>query len=79
MTRKCPACGCWAVFEIGIFCKRATERCTHCGYAMGNLAWDREARQKFEEDQALLARMCERYPQLRNVQRPGDHLKIDDE
>ncbi len=77
ITKKCPECGHWAVFEFSIFCQRAAETCTHCRYALANVAWDREARNKFEDDRALLGQLCEKFPQLRDLKQPGDHVKID--
>jgi hypothetical protein len=78
VTKKCPACGHWAVFEFAIFCKRATERCTHCRYTAQNIAWDAEARQRFEDDKARLAALSEKHPQLRELKQPGDHLELDE-
>lgn len=78
IRKNCPTCGCWAVFEFSIFCHRASETCMHCGYSMKNLAWDREARKLFEDNTKFFEELSEKYPLLKDLKEPGDHVKIED-
>ncbi len=79
IRKKCNACGYWAVFELMIFCQKAVETCTHCRYSLRNIAWDREARKDFEDNRKLYEELCEKYPQLRNLNEPGDHVRIEED
>jgi len=79
IKKKCNSCGYWAVFEFSIFCRRASETCTRCHYSLKNIAWDREARHHFDESTKLFEELCEKYPKLRELKQPGDHLKIEDQ
>jgi len=61
------------------FCKWAAETCTHCHYSLKNIARDREARHHFDEGTKLFEGLSEKYPKLRELKQPGDHLKIEDQ
>jgi len=79
VTRKCSSCGHWAVFEFAISGGRASETCTHCRAAKRDLPWDRDARMAHAAYQAEFERLCEKHPELRELRRPGDHLKLAEE
>ena len=79
VTKKCSSCGCWAVFEFAIFCSKVTEVCTHCQATTRNIPWDREGRAAHAALVAEYERLCEKYPQLREITKPGDHLQLQEE
>jgi len=79
VTKKCSSCGSWAVFEFAIFCSKVAETCTHCQATTRNLPWDRDARAAHAAYQAEFERLCEKHPELRQLTKPGDHLKLAEE
>lgn len=76
-VKRCPACGHWAVFSRSVFCGRAAEACTHCGQSTPNLPWDQAAREAHARHVERVEALCARCPELRGLQRPGDHVQLE--
>jgi len=74
--QKCKNCEFYTVYQIVPVGEKAISTCTHCQYAV-EIPWDSEIKAAFKNKEKFLKNLEEIYPELKDLQNPGDHICLD--
>ena len=74
--QKCFACGFYTVYSAVPTGDKATDTCTHCGHQV-ELAWHPDLRSAMKSQERALRELTEFFPELAQLQKPGDHILLD--
>lgn len=74
--QKCKACGYYTVYSAVPAGDKATDTCTHCGHQV-ELVWYPDLRAALKSHEKALRDLTEFFPELEQLQKPGDHIMID--
>lgn len=73
--QKCMACQFYTFYRAEPSGDKAIDTCTSCGHQV-EIAWNNEIKAIFKNTEKMLKDLEELYPELRDLQKPGDFIKL---
>jgi transcription elongation factor Elf1 len=74
--QKCPACGYYTVYQAVPAGEKAIDACTYCGHQV-EIVWDQDIKAVFRNSEKLFRDLEEICPELKELKKPGDHIRLD--